>query len=142
MPFWPPKWSPRGTPELRESALGGIQDGHEIVLVRFSCRLVVRGRFFGRLGVVLGSFLGAPGVVLVLFRHFNPSIQPINSSIRPFNPSTHRPMALRHFLTRPGGLRAARLIIRKLSTKKVSPLVSRCSIVVRGCGSFFLKFSL
>ena len=51
-----------------------VQDGLEIDLVRFSCRLVVRGRFFGRLGVVLGSFLGAPGVVLVFFGHFNPSI--------------------------------------------------------------------
>ena len=51
VPIWPPKWSPRGTPELGESALGGIQDDLEIVLVRFSCRLVVRGRFF----VVLGS---------------------------------------------------------------------------------------
>ena len=49
-----------------------VQDGLEIVLVRFSCRLVVRDRFFGRLGLLLGSFLGAPGVVLVLFRHFNP----------------------------------------------------------------------
>ena len=57
VPFWPPKWAPRGTPGLRESALGGIQDGLEIVLVRFSCRLVVRDRFFGRLGLLLGSFL-------------------------------------------------------------------------------------
>ena len=70
------------------------------------------GRFgvvFGRLGLLLGSFLAAPGVVLVLFRHFNSSIQPVNSSTRRFNSSTHQPMALRHFLTRPGGLRAARL---------------------------------
>ena len=44
----------------------GVQDGLEIVLVRFSCRLVVRDRFFCPLGLVLGSFLGAPGVVLVL----------------------------------------------------------------------------
>ena len=29
------------------------------------CRLVLRGRFFGRLGLLLGSFWGAPGVVLV-----------------------------------------------------------------------------
>mgnify|MGYP003337677667 CR=1 FL=1 len=46
---------------------------------------------------------------MVLFRHFNSSIQPVNSSTRRFNSSTHQPMALRHFLTRPGGLRAARL---------------------------------
>ena len=51
-----------------------------------SCRL---GSFFGRFGVVLGSFLGAPGVVLVLFRRFNSSIQPVNSSTRRFNASTH-----------------------------------------------------
>ena len=51
---------------LRKSALAGIQDGLEIVLVRFSCRLVVRDRIFGRLGLVLGSFWGAPGVILVL----------------------------------------------------------------------------
>ena len=75
---------------------GGVQDGLEIVLVRFSCRLVVRDRFFGRLGLLLGSFLGAPGVVLVLFRHFNSSIQPINSSIRRFNPSTHQPTDSTH----------------------------------------------
>ena len=119
------------------------------------------GVVFGRLGLLLGSFWAAPGVVLVLFRHFNSSIQPINSSTHRFNSSTHQlidsthqpinsipkvddvssclwlrcvrccfvlvfvvlcsltclliyssthqPMALRHFLTRPGGLRAARL---------------------------------
>ena len=67
------------------------------------------GVVFGRLGLFLGSFLAAPGVVLVLFRYFNSSIQPVNSSTRRFNSSTHQPMALRHFLTRPGGLRAARL---------------------------------
>ena len=87
----------------------GVQDGLEIVVVRFSYRLVVWDRFFGCLGLLLGSFLGAPGVVLVLFRLFNSSIQPVNSSTRRFNSSTHQPMALRHFLTRPGGLRAARL---------------------------------
>ena len=38
-------------------ALGGIQDGLEIVLVRCSCRLVVRDRVFGRLRLLLGSFL-------------------------------------------------------------------------------------
>ena len=63
----------------------GVQDGLEIVLVLFSGRLVVRDRFFGRLGLLLGSFLGAPGVILVLFLHFN-------SSTRRFNPSTHQPI--------------------------------------------------
>ena len=46
---------------------GGVQDGLGIDLARFSCRLVVRDRFFAPLGLVLGSFLGAPGVVLVLW---------------------------------------------------------------------------
>ena len=54
------------------------------------------GVVFGRLGLLLGSFLAAPGVVLVLFRHFNSSIQPINSSIRRFNPSTHQPTDSTH----------------------------------------------
>ena len=96
VPFWPPKWSPWGECKLGLGPLGPIQDGLEIVLVRFSCRLVVRDRFFGRLGLLLGSFLGAPGVVLVLFRHFNSSIQPINSSTRRFNPSTHQPIDSTH----------------------------------------------
>ena len=60
------------------------------------------GVVFGRLGLLLGSFLAAPGVVLVLFRHFNSSIQPINSSTRRFKSSTHQPMALRHFRGTPG----------------------------------------
>ena len=109
VPFWPPKWCPWGECKLGLGPLGPIQNGPKIVLVRSFFRLVVRDRFFGRLGLLLGPFLGAPGVVLVLFRHFNSSIQPVNSSTRRFNSSTHQPMALRHFLTRPGGLRAARL---------------------------------
>ena len=47
-----------------------VQDGPKIVLVRSFFRLVVRDRFFGRLGLLLGSFLGAPGVVLVLFQAY------------------------------------------------------------------------
>ena len=43
-----------------------VQDGPKIVLVRSFFRLVVRDRFFGRFGIVLGSFLAPPGVVLVL----------------------------------------------------------------------------
>ena len=65
VPIWPPKWDPRGDGILGLGPLGPIQDGLEIVLVRFSCRLVVRDRFFDRLGLVLGSFLGASRVVLV-----------------------------------------------------------------------------
>ena len=49
---------------------GAVQDGLGIVLVRSFFRLVVRDRFFGRLGLLLGSFLGAPGVVLVLLRAY------------------------------------------------------------------------
>ena len=59
---------------------GRVQDGPKIALVPSFFRLVLRDRFFGRLGIVLGSFWGAPGVVSVLFRQFNPSIQRINSS--------------------------------------------------------------
>ena len=90
VPFWPPKWAPRGARELVVWLLGAVQDGLEIVLVRSFFRLVVRDRFFGRLGVVWGSFWGAPGVVLVLFRQFNSSILPVNSSTRRFNASTHQ----------------------------------------------------
>ena len=36
---------------------GAVQDGLGIVLVRSFFRLVVRDRFFGRLGLLLGSFL-------------------------------------------------------------------------------------
>ena len=91
VPFWPPKWAPGGAPILRESAGWGS-------------KTVPRSSWFGPFFVlsfgiaflvVLGSFLGAPGVVLVLFRQFNSSIQPINSSIHRFNPcqlidSTHQ----------------------------------------------------
>ncbi len=48
----------------------GVQDGLGIVLVRFVGRLVVRVRFFGSLGPLLGSFWGAPGVVLALLGAF------------------------------------------------------------------------
>ena len=98
------------------------QDGREIVLVRSFFRLVVRDRFFGRLGLLLGSFLGAPWVVLVFFRHFNSSIQPINSSIHRFNPSTHQlinssthgPSALSY-----PARRTARCAIKSAATRRV-----------------------
>ena len=67
VPIWPPKWCPRGDTKLGFGGPLGVQDGLEIVLVRFSCRLVVRDRFFCPLGLVLGSFWGAHGVVLVLW---------------------------------------------------------------------------
>ena len=90
VPIWPPKWLPRGGTKLGFGGPLGVQDGLEIVLVQFSCRLVVRDRFLGRFGVVWGSFWGAPWIVFVLFRHFDSSIQPINSSFRRFNPSTQQ----------------------------------------------------
>ena len=140
VPFWPPKWLPRGAREPVLRPLGGVQDGLEIVLVRFSCRLVVRDRFFCRLGVVLGSFLGAPGVVLVLLSAFQliesthqlikPSSHRFNPSTHRFNSSTRQPMALRHFLTRPGGLRAARLnmlIAKKNKIQRQLLFLSICS---------------
>ena len=75
-----------------------VQDGLGIVLVRSFFRFVFRDRFFGRVGFLLGSFLAAPGVVLVVFRFFNSSIQLVNSSTRRFNSSTHQLMAFRPLL--------------------------------------------
>ena len=47
--------------------------------------------------------------VFSAFQLIDSTRQLVNSSIQLINSSTHQPMALRHFLTRPGGLRAARL---------------------------------
>ena len=58
--------APQGSTRTGGLALAGVQDGVEIVLVRFSCRLVVRVPFLCPVGLDLGSFWGAPGVVLVL----------------------------------------------------------------------------
>ena len=80
--IWHPKWCPRGESKLGVGPVGvhPRRSWKRLGSVLLSsCR---SGCFFGRLGVVWGSFLGAPGVVLVLFRHFNSSIQPINSSTR------------------------------------------------------------
>ena len=82
--FWTPKWHHRGDRILGLGPLGPIQDGLEIALVRFSCRLVVRDRFFGRLGVVLGSFWGRFGALRGSFWCF------FGSSTHRFNPSTHQ----------------------------------------------------
>ena len=111
------------------------------------------------LRVVFGRSGGRFGVFSA-FQLIDSTHHLIDSSIQLINASTHQPMALRHFLTRPGGLRAARLNkkihvlamkttknseaneigkhvskfflleqnkIRKMSTKKVSPLCSRIS---------------
>ena len=40
-----------------------VQEGLGIVLVRSFFRLAVRTRFFDPLGLLLGSFCGAPGVI-------------------------------------------------------------------------------
>ena len=79
----------------RTMLIGPVADqvGLEIVLVRFPCRLVARHRFFDRLGVVFGSFLGALGAVLgavSAFQLIDSTHQLINSSIQPINASTHR----------------------------------------------------
>ena len=90
--------------------------------------LALLGSFWGRFGVLRGSFGCFFGISTHRFNPsthqfvdsthqlINPPIQLIKPSSHRFNPSTHRfnsstrqPMALRHFLTRPGGLRAARL---------------------------------
>ena len=102
-------WRALGGPRRSQDRLGSVLFSSCRSGSLFWSSWAPLGVVFGRLGLLLGSFLAAPGVVLVLFRHFNSSIQPVNSSTRRFNSSTHQPMALRHFLTRPGGLRAARL---------------------------------
>ena len=77
--------------------------------------LVVLGSSWGRfwsswapLRVVFGRSGGRFGAFSA-FQLIDSTRQLINSSIQLINLSTHQPMALRHFLTRPGGLRAARL---------------------------------
>ena len=88
VPFWPPKWHPGGAASLRKSTLGRSKTvprsswfGPFFVL---SFGIVFVLSFWGRFGV----FLGAPWVVLVLFRQFSSSIQPVNSSTHRFNSST------------------------------------------------------
>ena len=90
--------------------------------------LVVLGSSWGRFWALRGSFWCFFGISTHRFNPsthqfvdsthqlINPPIQLIkpsshrlNPSTHRFNSSTHQPMALRHFLTRPGGLRAARL---------------------------------
>ena len=69
--------------------------------------MVVLGSSWGRFWALRGSFWCFFGIST---HRFNPSThQFIDSTHQLINLSTHQPMALRHFLTRPGGLRAARL---------------------------------
>ena len=92
VPFWCRFGLPNGPPGARLNLGNRPWEGSKSVL---------RSSWFGSLVVlsfgvaflaVLGSFWGALGVVWVLFRRFNSSIQPINSSSRRFNPSTHQPI--------------------------------------------------
>ena len=114
VPFWPPKWAPGGAPILRESALGWSKTvqrsswfGPFFVLSFGIAFLVVLGSFGGHFWALRGSFWCFFGISTL---RFNPSThQFIDSNHQLINLSTHQPMALRHFLTRPGGLRAARL---------------------------------
>ena len=55
---------PRGWSWVMLIGPWGVQDGLGIVLVRSFFRLAVRVRFFGPLGLLLGSFLGALYLVL------------------------------------------------------------------------------
>jgi hypothetical protein len=67
MDFWvvlASQMEPPGMPRTRQIGPGGVQDGPKIVLVRSCFRLVVRDRFFDRLGLLLGSFLGVLGLFL------------------------------------------------------------------------------
>ena len=52
--------------ELGKWAPWGVQDGLGVVLARLSCRLAVRVRFLGSLGLLLKSFWGVPGVIFGL----------------------------------------------------------------------------
>ena len=111
-----------GAAELRKSALGESKTvprsswfGPFFVLSFGIAFLVVLGSSWGRfwsswapLRVVFGRSEGRFGAFSA-FQLIDSTRQLINSSIQLINSSTHQPMALRHFLTRPGGLRAARL---------------------------------
>ena len=93
--------APWGRPRRSQDRLGSV--------LFSSCR---SGSLFwsswGRFGVVFGRSGGRFGAFSA-FQLIDSTHQLINSPIQPINSSTHQPMALRHFLTRPGGLRAARL---------------------------------
>ncbi len=105
---------PQNTAELCKSALGGSKTvlgsswfGPFFVLSFGIAFLVVLGSFWGRFWALCGSVWCFFGIST---HRFNPSTQQlVDATHQLINLSTHQPMALRHFLTRPGGLRAARL---------------------------------
>ena len=120
--IWPPKWSPGGAQIAVLQPLGGSKTvlksswfGSLVVLSFGIAFLVVLGSSWGRFWsswAPLRVFFGRSGGRFGAFSAFqliDSTCQLINSSIRLINSSTHQPLALRHFLTRPGGLRAARL---------------------------------
>ena len=118
VPFWCRFGLPNGSPGV--AANWGLADlwgsktvlksswfGSLVVLSFGIAFLVVLGSFGGRFGALRGSFWCFFGSST---RRFYPSThQLVASTHQLINLSTHHPMALRHFLTRPGGLRAARL---------------------------------
>ena len=63
--IWVPKCALGSDPKVGGWPPGRLQDGHVLLLAWLLGRLVLRGRFFHPLGLILGSFWGAPGVVLV-----------------------------------------------------------------------------
>ena len=128
-----------------------VQDGLGIVLVRSFFRLAVWIRFFGPLGLVLGSFWGALGVVLeplgVIFEplgdhfwaaevvlgslahrpYFASTHQPIHSFHHPIIPSTRQPSSRGRSAIDTPARRTARCAIRinfKISNKKTTYLTS------------------
>ena len=120
--FGLPNGSPGVCRYLWSGPLGGSKTvlksswfGSLVVLSFGIAFLVVLGSSWGRfwssgapLRVVFGRSGGRFGAFSA-FQLIDSTRQLINSSIQLINSSTHQPMALRHFLTRPGGLRAARL---------------------------------
>ena len=97
-------WAPWGRSKtvLKSSWFGSL-----VVLSFGIAFLVVLGSFWGRFWALRGSFWCFFGSST---HRFNPSThQLVDSTHQLINLSTHQPMAPRHFLTRPGGLRAARL---------------------------------
>ena len=109
VPFWPPKWHPKGTRKLGISTLSGSKTvlksswfGSLVVLSFGIAFLVVLGSSWGRFWALRGSFWCFFGISthrfnpsthqLVASTHqlINPSIQLINPSTHRFNPSTHQ----------------------------------------------------
>ena len=79
--------SQRGGPGLRVTMLidpWAVQDGLGIDLVWSFFRLAVWDRFFGPLGLLLGSFLGTLGVVLGFGGSFLSLLGLVFGSPRPF----------------------------------------------------------